>query len=282
MRRSFTTTVALAAVLVTAACSGSDVSPTALGGNVADAVGDQNNNFTLTPGVVNVCAFFGNDLGPSGTFNASAPAGEDVYVGDFSITPVPHCLEVWNATSAGTIPVSASYVSASAGFELERIVVAVGDGVAETNFENLYNVTSASVNVNDAVGGFIWFKFVEKDIPTGGGEGCTPGYWRQSQHFDSWTLPYTPSTPFSAVFADAFPGQTLLDVVWARGGGINALGRSAVAALLNAAASSVNYDLSVQDVIDDFNAAFASGNRRTIEQQKDVFDFLNNQGCPLN
>lgn len=282
MRRSFRSTVALAAVFVTAACSGSDVSPTALGGSVADAVGDQNNNFTFTPGVVNVCAFFGNDLGPSGTFSASAPAGEDVYAGNFSITPVPHCLEVWNASSAATIPLTASYASASAGWELDRIVVAVGDGGTQPNFVNLYNVTSTSVNVNEGVGGFIWFKFVENDSPTGGGEGCTPGYWRQSHHFDSWTLPYTPSTPFSTVFANAFPGKTLRDVVRARGGGINALGRSAVAALLNAASGSVSYDLSVQDVIDDFNAAYASGYRHTMEQQKDVFDLLNNLGCPLN
>lgn len=272
------------ATAVLAACAGGDVSsPSITGvGTTADAVGDQNNTFTLTPGVVNVCAFFGDDLGPSGTFSSAAPAGEDVFAGNFTITPQPHCLEVWNATSASTVPVSAALVSNSAGFQLERIAVATGDGIGDTNFDNLFGVTSASVNVNDAIGGFIWFKFIPKEEPPRGGQGCTPGYWRQTQHFDSWTAPYTPTTMFSDVFANAFPGQTLLQVVWARGGGINALGRHAVAALLNAASGGVDYDLSVQAVIDDFNAAYASGNRRVIERQKDVFDFLNNQGCGLN
>ena len=40
-------------------------------------------------------------------------------------------------------------------------------------------------------------------------EGCTPGYWKQPQHFDSWVT-YSPSTLFSSVFDDAFPGLTLL------------------------------------------------------------------------
>ncbi len=64
----------------------------------------------------------------------------------------------------------------------------------------------------------------------GGGEGCTPGYWKQSQHFDSWTG-YSPSTQFSAVFENAFPGKTLLQVLEQGGGGLNALGRHTVAAL---------------------------------------------------
>jgi len=35
--------------------------------------------------------------------------------------------------------------------------------------------------------------------PTGGdGEGCTPGYWRQTQHFGSWTdPPYSPDVPLT-------------------------------------------------------------------------------------
>ena len=32
------------------------------------------------------------------------------------------------------------------------------------------------------------------------GEGCTPGYWKQPQHFDSW-VGYTPSQSFEAVFS---------------------------------------------------------------------------------
>jgi hypothetical protein len=270
-------------VLALGACAGSDTMPTSVRSGLAvDLVGDMNNNFTLTPGVVNVCAFFGDDLGPAATLNASAPSGEDVYQGNFTITPLPHCLEAWNASSEAAVDVSAALVSATAGWELERIVVAVGTGVGDLAFDNLYGTSSATVNVGSTTGGFIWFKFKEVDIPVGGGQGCTPGYWRQTQHFDSWTAPYTPTTLFSDVFANAFPGKTLLDVVSLGGSGLNALGRMSVAALLNAASADVSYDYSTAQIIAAFNTAFATGNKKQYEQQKDVFDFLNNQGCPLN
>ena len=35
--------------------------------------------------------------------------------------------------------------------------------------------------------------------PPPGGEGCTPGYWKQTQHFDSW-VGFAPSDWFDAVF----------------------------------------------------------------------------------
>jgi hypothetical protein len=114
-----------------------------------------------------------------------------------------------------------------------------------------------------------------------GGEGCTPGYWKQKQHFDSWPSPYTPGTQFSSVFEDAFPGQTLLDVLKTGGGGLAALGRHTVAALLNAASSGVDYDFSVADVIDNFNRVFP-GRRSAYNAVKDRFEDANEQGCPLD
>jgi hypothetical protein len=121
--------------------------------------------------------------------------------------------------------------------------------------------------------------FINTLIPTGGGEGCTPGYWKQSQHFDSWTAPYAPTTLFSDVFEDAFPGKTLLDVLNLGGGGLNALGRHTVAALLNAASGGVDYDLTTTEVINAFNAVFPGGD---YEGQKNIFAGFNEQGCPLN
>ena len=114
--------------------------------------------------------------------------------------------------------------------------------------------------------------------PPGGGEGCTPGYWKQTQHFGNWTAPYTPNTLFSAVFEDAFPGMTLLQVLGQGGGGLNALGRHTVAALLNGANSNVSADLSAQQVIDAFNAVFPSGDIDGLHTQLAGF---NEQGCPL-
>ena len=61
--------------------------------------------------------------------------------------------------------------------------------------------------------------------------GCSQGYWK---NHSSWPWPYTQSTLFGDVFEDAFPGMTLHAVLWQGGGGLNALGRQTVAALLNA------------------------------------------------
>jgi hypothetical protein len=111
-----------------------------------------------------------------------------------------------------------------------------------------------------------------------GGEGCTPGYWKQEQHFGSWTPPYDPSDLFSSVFEDAFPGMTLLQVLELGGGGLNALGRHTVAALLNAASGDVDYDMTTTEVIDAFNDVFPGGDYETL---KNELADLNEQGCPL-
>lgn len=267
----------LLAGLVAAGCEAVDSPTGVVDPNLAvgDYVADET---TINPGVVLVCAFYpdGETFGAS-TFSASAGAG-DVFSGNFSITPPPNCFEAWNATDASMALVTGSLVDNPDNLVLDRIVTLVGEVPEVTNYTG---VTSATVAVNDAVGGNIWFKFSKQDTPPSGGEGCTPGYWRQEQHFDSWTG-YAPTDLFSSVFADAFPGQTLLDVVWARGGGLNALGRHAVAALLNTSSAGVEYDYTAAEVIALFNEAYASGDRHVIENQKNVFDFLNNQGCGLN
>jgi hypothetical protein len=112
-----------------------------------------------------------------------------------------------------------------------------------------------------------------------GGEGCTPGYWKQGHHFDSWPPEYPPHPLFGNVFEDAFPRKTLLDVLGQGGGHLNALGRHTVAALLNAASSEVSYDLTVHNVTQAFNHVYPGGD---YEDLKDWFEDFNEQGCPLN
>lgn len=114
--------------------------------------------------------------------------------------------------------------------------------------------------------------------PPSGDEGCTPGYWRQMHHYDSWTG-YSPGQQFSSVFEDAFPGMTLGQVVQLGGGGLNALGRHTVAALLNAASPDVAYPYTPAQVISEFNAVFPGGN---YEALKDTFEMYNESFCPLN
>ncbi len=114
----------------------------------------------------------------------------------------------------------------------------------------------------------------------GDGQGCTPGYWRQKQHYGSWTSPYDPGDLFSEYFEDAFPGLTLRDVVGLGGGHLNALGRHAVAALLSAANPDVDYPFTETEVISLFNAVFPGSNTE-YEALKDQFAAANESGCPL-
>jgi hypothetical protein len=124
--------------------------------------------------------------------------------------------------------------------------------------------------------------YVEPDADLcAGTDGCTPGYWKQSQHFDSWPIVYTPDTLFSDVFADAFPGMTLLEVLSQGGGGLNALGRHAVAALLSAGAADVDNGLKPAQVIALFNTAFTDPDA-DIEAEKNFLASKNEQDCPLN
>jgi cysteine-rich repeat protein len=110
-------------------------------------------------------------------------------------------------------------------------------------------------------------------------DGCTPGYWKQEQHFDSYPAGVGPDTLFSAIFEDAFPGKTLLDVMQDGGGGLMALGRHAVAAYLNA--STIDYGLTSDQVVDAFNAVFP-GSRSSYIGLKNDFEMLNELGCPLD
>jgi hypothetical protein len=287
MRNHLLTGIGASAVLLFAAACSETGAPTTgpvlSATTMAEAVGDRNESYAITTGLVNVCAFFpylgDGDWSRKATFSSTATAGS-VIAGNYDIQPLPSCIEVWNATSDALATVSASLVANHPGYELERIATAVNTG-GDPIYQFLYGVNSASVQVSNTTGAYIWFKFKQVELPPPGGQGCTPGYWRQEQHFDSWTG-YTPGQAFSSVFANAFPGKTLLEVVWQGGGGIKALGRHAVAALLNASSAGVDSDLTTAQVIAQFNAAYASGDANLIEQTKNQFAFLNEQGCPLN
>lgn len=113
----------------------------------------------------------------------------------------------------------------------------------------------------------------------GGGEGCTPGYWKQAHHFDSWTG-YSPTDDFETVFGvDASFDKDLLGALEQGGGGEKALGRHAVAALLNSASGGVSYDYSTAEVIALVQDAYASGD---FEGAKNLLAAANESGCPLN
>lgn len=122
-----------------------------------------------------------------------------------------------------------------------------------------------------------WDVKCEKETPPPppGGEGCTPGFWKN--HPGAWSIPT--GTDFDATFGrDAFdPNISMLQAVDLRGGQLNALGRHAAAAYLNALSPVVSFDLSPAEVVAAFQAAFDSGN---YESTKNMFEALNEQGCP--
>ena len=116
--------------------------------------------------------------------------------------------------------------------------------------------------------------------PPPGGEGCTPGYWKQTQHFDSWVgTGFAPGDSFDTVMGVDSSFGTLLDGVRAKGGDENALARHAVAALLNASSSGVDYEFTSAEVIALVQDAYASGD---FETAKNLLEAENEAGCPLN
>ena len=148
---------------------------------------------------------------------------------------------------------------------------------------------SATVSLNDTPGvsrlDIVWggsgglddlMFFVPTTPPGGGGEGCTPGYWKN--HTDRW-VGYAPSDSFNTVFGVSAAGNpTLLEAASAGGGGATALGRHAVAALLNAAHGDVDSGQTTADVIALVQSAYNSGD---FEAAKDTLEDINEQGCPL-
>ena len=114
--------------------------------------------------------------------------------------------------------------------------------------------------------------------------GCTPGFWKNNE--DPWgPTGYSPSDSFEAVFGtapDPFSGSpSLLDVLNLGGGGVNALSRHAVAALLNASHPAIGYPLTPSVVIAKYQEALATGGF-LIEVKKDLFEDFNESGCPID
>lgn len=126
----------------------------------------------------------------------------------------------------------------------------------------------------------------------GGTEGCTPGYWKQSHHLDSWTATgFSPNQTLESVFdmPDTLKmDNTTLQQALAGGGGPGVQGaakilmRAAVASLLNSAHPDVDFTLATNQVITDVNAVLASAHRATMLDLASDLDTDNNLGCPLN
>jgi len=111
------------------------------------------------------------------------------------------------------------------------------------------------------------------------GDGCTPGFWKQSHHLMYW-MNYSPDDLYNDVFGvDGTGDKTLLRALWSRGGHEMALMRHAVAALLNAASDEVNYFYTEAEVIAMVQEAYATGEFNDI---KDMLEMENERGCTVD
>lgn len=114
-------------------------------------------------------------------------------------------------------------------------------------------------------------------------QGCTPGYWKQSQHFGNW-VGYVPTGANASRYNTVFgvnlfsPSMTLLQALGQGGGGARRLGRHSTAALLNAAHNGVAYGMTPAQVIAAVQNAVASGD---YDGAAGMFETLNERGCPL-
>lgn len=118
--------------------------------------------------------------------------------------------------------------------------------------------------------------------PPTGNEGCSHGYWKN--HPQSWPATgYTRNQALSTVWSNTAPyASTSLSTALSFSGGSGVDGakrnlfKQAVAALLNAAHPSVDYPLTVAQVISQVNTALASGNRATMLTLAGTLDGYNN------
>jgi len=111
----------------------------------------------------------------------------------------------------------------------------------------------------------------------GGGEGCSPGYWKN--HKENWPDAFSAHDKAGEIlWPDAPPDLTLLEALEQGGGGMNALLRQTVAALLNSTHPDIDYAYDTAAVISLFQGALADAN---LEDIKNPFEKANETGCPL-
>jgi len=189
----------------------------------------------------------------------------------------------------GPADIQASESNIPAGYQFDSVRTTIvgrngASGSVSTSTTNSYSIVGA----NNDIG--ILLEFFNSQIPTTGSEGCTPGYWKVSQHWDSW-VGYTPSQTLESVFdvpdGLGYDNKTLVQALSFQGGagvsgGAQILLRAGVAALLNSASPGVDYTMTTAEVIAAVNAALASGDRATMITLAGQLDADNNLGCPLN
>jgi hypothetical protein len=278
--RSLKFGIALASAVALAQCSqsplASPTSPTAgasAGGTRLDsgAPGDPGDG---VPSVEYLQVCKTADSNVAGTFTLTTDVPGTIAT---PITVQPGRCVIGALSGAGA---NVSVTETSAGFVSGQVLkIEIVNGSPVNTTSSFTNGSSFLVKGN--LGYVILVKNRIED-PPGGGQGCTPGYWRQDHHYDSWTG-YTPGQDFDTAFGVNFfnPNITLGAAVALGGGGVNALARHGVAALLNAASNGVAYNYTTAQVIAIVRGTGAYAGL-SVESRKDLLAAANEAGCPLN
>ena len=270
VRSSAATSLALAAALALGACA-DPVAPNIPASPRAEGTTDP------IAGWVNVCKVSGPEKVPfhfqvtvTGGYGYLVPEGWNVDL------VVGQCKFVWVAgdPTSPTSKVTVREVDLPAGVSLEKIEVFYW-GPTVTGTDQI----SVDVGYNDQR----YLKFYNTDAPPPPPKpeyGCTPGYWKQTQHFGNWTG-YAPTNSFNTVFGvNILPGLTLLGALENGGGKAARLGRHATAALLNASYLDGWYGMSAAQVIAAVKSAVAAG-PDAMDALASRFANLNERSCPL-
>ena len=279
------------AVLFAAACADSATRSGPVGPSVGgpsfgiiSQVGDR----TPEGELFEVCKTYVGGTGPAVTINIA----EDVTANGVGVDNTGsatladgECEEI--VVSAGSTVTVTEVVPA--GYTSSWVKTQILGGVLQTPTSGSTNTTSGPVGGSPIEGTLVEFTNTLIPVETGD-QGCTPGYWKQDQHFDSWTT-YTTDQLAGSVFSlggfSTLASKTLLQTLNG-GGGSGVTGaatillRAAVAALLNSESTDVDYPRTTADIIADVNAALATNNRDTILALAAALDADNNLGCPLN
>ena len=192
----------------------------------------------------------------------------------------------WWLDGVEQTPVCDPFSFPNDGAEWAEVVIplTVPAGATSLKFEPVSDVCPTSPYYPDGnPQSFAWVvgALAIEGVPTG--EGCTPGYWKNLRmHGCNWTIAgYSPGDDFDTVFGvNIFdPNRTLFVALSTGGGQWDALGRHAVAALLSAAHSGVDYGLTVAEVKALVQAAYADNDP---EPYKNQLAMYNEMGCPLS
>jgi hypothetical protein len=219
-------------------------------------------------------------LDVSGTAEAGTYAGISI--------PANQCMKIWEHKALGVETIVVTEENPPAGYDASVATWQLG-GTLSASVPG----TSASVVVGTGgKGATVIFTNTPVTPPeVTGSQGCTPGYWKQSQHFGSWdATAYGRSdlvnTVFGITFSPKVPkGQgtfdgTLLGALGLGGGNDIALVRAGTAALLNASSTDVAYPYTSAQVIKTVQDALAAGGN-AIGTAANLLDSANNLGCPL-